>query len=52
VVVLLLGQDEPSCRDQGLTEGWVVWSEGPSTDNPYANHRLEVIDLSEAVNDH
>ncbi len=34
-------------QSQGLIEGLVVLTEGPSPDNPKANHRLEVIDLSQ-----
>ena len=32
-------------QSQGLTEGLVVLTEGPSPANPLANHRLEGIDL-------
>ncbi len=35
-------------QGQGLTEGLVVLTEGPSPENPKAHHRLEVIDLSQA----
>ena len=30
---------------EGLADGLVVLTEGPSRDNPKANHRLEIIDL-------
>jgi pyruvate kinase len=30
---------------EGLADGLVVLTEGPSRDNPIANHRLEIIDL-------
>jgi pyruvate kinase len=30
---------------EGLADGLVVLVEGPSTDNPKANHRLDIIDL-------
>jgi pyruvate kinase len=33
-------------RDEGLAEGLVVLAEGPSRDNPEANPRLEILDLS------
>ena len=32
-------------RSEGLAEGLVVLAEGPSRENPKANHRLEIIDL-------
>ncbi len=32
-------------KDQGLERGLVVLTEGPSKDNPDANHRVEIIDL-------
>lgn len=34
-------------QSQGLGEGLVVLTEGPSQDRPNVNHRLEVIDLSQ-----
>jgi pyruvate kinase len=34
-------------QSQGLTEGLVVLTEGPSPAHPKANYRLEVIDLSQ-----
>ena len=34
-------------RSQGLAEGLVVLTEGPSRYRPRANHRLEVIDLNQ-----
>ena len=37
-------------HSQGLAEGLVVLTEGPNLDNPKANHRLEVIDLSQGSN--
>lgn len=33
-------------RNEGLTEGLVVLTEGPSRDHPEANPRLEIFDLS------
>ena len=39
-------------QSQGLTEGLVVLTEGPSPDNPKANHRLEVIDLGYGNRNH
>lgn len=30
---------------EGLDDGWVVLTEGPSKSNPQANHRLELVDL-------
>jgi pyruvate kinase len=33
-------------QSEGLADGLVVLTEGPSRDNPEANHRLEIIDLS------
>jgi pyruvate kinase len=32
-------------RREGLADGLLVLTEGPSRDNPKANHRLEIIDL-------
>jgi pyruvate kinase len=32
-------------RSEGLADGLVVLTEGPSPDNPKANHRLEIIDF-------
>jgi pyruvate kinase len=32
-------------QSEGLADGLVVLTEGPSRDNPQANHRLEIIDL-------
>jgi pyruvate kinase len=33
-------------QSEGLADGLVVLTEGPSRDDPEANHRLEIIDLS------
>ena len=32
-------------QSEGLADGLVVLTEGPSRDNPKANHRLDIIDL-------
>jgi hypothetical protein len=33
-------------RDQGVTQGVAVLTQGPSEEYPCGNHRMEIVDLS------